>query len=292
MKKINTLPFIFFIIFATSLLSGCAHQHRTHKPHAFNSDGPPPHDVNAEMIPDAVPRPEARSKYGNKPYKVFGKPYRVLSTAEGYDKHGMVSWYGRKFHGKPTSSRELFDMYALTAASRDLPIPCYARVTNLKNGRQIVVKVNDRGPFSTTDPHRIMDLSYAAAKKLGYANQGTIWVRVTALHPVTGKPWVKENARFKNKSYQPAHLAAVPSSPYNINNNINSKSYLQVGAFSDRLKAEHIQRKLTQLTKAQVHLKSAYKGNMPIYRVQIGPLVNNDQKRTIQKILKNNGFNT
>ena len=127
-------------------------------------DGPPSKNIDVTQIPNAVPKAEPKSQYGNpSSYTVNGKTYYVLKNAQGYDKKGIASWYGTKFHGQLTSTREPYNMYAMTAASTELPLPTYVRVTNLENGRQVIVKVNDRGPF---DKDRIIDLSYVAAKKL------------------------------------------------------------------------------------------------------------------------------
>lgn len=136
-----------------------------------------------EEIPDAVPPPsEPPSRYGNaSEYEVFGRTYRVLESSEGYDEEGEASWYGEQFHGRPTSSHEVFDMYAMTAAHKTLPLPTYVEVENLDNGRTAVLRVNDRGPFHEG---RIIDLSYAAALKLGVVGAGVVRVRVRAVGPV------------------------------------------------------------------------------------------------------------
>jgi rare lipoprotein A len=132
-------------------------------------------------IPDAVPRVEPKSGLGNpESYVVFGKRYHTLSSSEGYEAEGVASWYGPKFDRRPTSSGETYDMYAMTAAHKTLPLPTYVRVTNLDNGRTAVVKVNDRGPFYG---HRLIDLSYAAARKLGIVATGTAPVDVRAIDP-------------------------------------------------------------------------------------------------------------
>jgi len=138
-----------------------------------------PADIpDVDRIPDAIVRSEAPSRYGNRSYSVLGKRYQVLESAEGYDEVGMASFYGNKFHGRRTSNLEVYDMYAMTAAHKTLPLPSYARVTNLDNGRSVVVRVNDRGPFHAG---RIIDLSYAAAVKLGYRDRGTARVEVQGL---------------------------------------------------------------------------------------------------------------
>lgn len=136
---------------------------------------PPP---GLATLPDPVVRNDPKSRRGNNPYVVFGKHYQVMDTAAGYDQVGGASWYGTKFHGRTTSSGEPYDMYELTAAHRNLPIPTYVRVTNLENGRSSIVRVNDRGPFH---PNRIIDLSFAAAVKLGFERTGTARVRVESL---------------------------------------------------------------------------------------------------------------
>src|SRR6201999_1972511 len=140
---------------------------------------PPP--FNVDSIPDAVPRVEPRSAHGNPPfYNAMGKRYYVLGSADGYMERGVASWYGPTFHGVNTSSGERYDMYGMTAAHKTLPIPCYARVTNLLNGRSIVVRINDRGPFVA---NRLIDLSYTAAAKLDMLRGGTAMVEVRVVTP-------------------------------------------------------------------------------------------------------------
>ena len=135
-------------------------------------------DVDA--IPEPVVRNEPRSAIGNRDYAVLGKRYQVRDRADGYVEEGLASFYGNKFHGRKTSNHEIYDMYAFSAAHRTLPLPCFVRVTNLANGKSVVVRVNDRGPFHSG---RIIDLSYAAAAKLGFVRQGTARVEVRALRP-------------------------------------------------------------------------------------------------------------
>ena len=141
---------------------------------------PPPPPAG---IADVIPRADPPARGGNMlEYEQNGSWYRVLDSSYGYDERGLASWYGEQFNGRPTSSGEIYDMYALSAAHRTLPIPTYVRVTNLENGRSVVVRVNDRGPFS--DPaNRIIDVSYAAAIRLGMVREGTANVRVQAVEP-------------------------------------------------------------------------------------------------------------
>lgn len=143
-----------------------------------------PTDAEVAAIPDAVPVPEPPSRYGNPTeYEVNGVTYRVLEGSEGYEAEGLASWYGSDFHGRRTSSGEPYDMYAMTAAHRSLPLPTYVEVTNLENGEVVVLRVNDRGPFHEG---RIIDVSYVAARKLGLVGPGTARVRVRALEPAGG----------------------------------------------------------------------------------------------------------
>ena len=138
-----------------------------------------PDDVpDVDAIPEPEVRAEPRSRAGNKSYSVLGKKYDVMQRVDGYVEQGTASYYGKKFHGRLTSNQEVYDMYAFTAAHKSLPLPSFARVTNLDNGRSVVVRVNDRGPFHAG---RVIDLSYAAAVKLGYRDRGTARVRVEAL---------------------------------------------------------------------------------------------------------------
>ena len=147
----------------------------------YKDDGPgenPP--ANLASIPDAVPRSEPLHKYANRPYEVFGRKYVPLAAVQPFTQRGTASWYGKKFHGQKTSSGETYDMYKMTAAHPTLPIPSYARVTNLANRKSVVVRINDRGPFHTD---RIIDLSYAAAYKLGYTGAGSARVEIEAIVP-------------------------------------------------------------------------------------------------------------
>ena len=165
MKKI--IPGLLFLF----LLTGCQSIHK---------DGPPLFPRNVTHIPNAVPKSEAHSPRGNKPYEVFGQKYHPLKSSKNYKESGLASWYGRKFHGNKTSSGEPYDLYGMTAAHRTLPLPTYARVTNTHTGKSIIVKINDRGPFHS---NRLIDLSYAAARKLGIYGQGTGHVTVEAIDP-------------------------------------------------------------------------------------------------------------
>ncbi len=154
------------------------------------ADTVPSYIPNVDAIPEPEVRDEPRSRFGNRsPYQVLGKSYTVLERPHGYVERGTASYYGNKFHGRRTSNQEVYDMYAFTAAHRSLPLPSYARVTNLDNGKSVVVRVNDRGPFHS---NRLIDLSYAAAVKLGYRERGTANVEVRALTPGEEKQVVRQ----------------------------------------------------------------------------------------------------
>lgn len=209
-------------------------------------DGPPP-DIS--KLPEPVPRVEPRSLYGNKsPYTVLGKTYRVLPTARGYDERGIASFYGNKFHGYKTSSLENYDMYAFSAASKTLPLPSYARVTNLQNGKSVIVRVNDRGPFVAG---RLIDLSYAAAVKIG------IWPKGTGLVEVRGIDPRQSSAELPPPPVVTARQPGI---------------YLQVGAFSDVDNAERVASRLREANFAPVQVIEADVNGHRVRRVRVGPL--------------------
>jgi rare lipoprotein A len=167
------------VLLLLALLAGCASSDK--KGGYYKDDGPqekvPP---NLDGIADATPRAEPLNKWANRPYSALGKNYSPLTTVQPFKQRGLASWYGKKFHGQKTSSGELYDMYKMTAAHPTLPIPSYARVTRVSNGKSVVVRINDRGPFHS---NRIIDLSYAAAYKLGYIQAGSAEVTVEAIVP-------------------------------------------------------------------------------------------------------------
>ncbi len=212
--------------------------------------------VDASGIPDAVPKVEPKSKYGNMAfYEVFGKRYHVLDSSKGFKQKGIASWYGKKFHGKKTSSGEIYDMYAMTAAHKTLPLPTYLEVKNLKNGRKIVVRVNDRGPFHE---NRIVDLSHTAATKLGIIEKGTGLVEIRAINP---------GAYSRGGAPVYTSSRASKSKPPDF--------YIQVGAFSDSANAKKLKNKLAPL-KQRVRISKTKVSGKTVFRVQIGPLNNID----------------
>ncbi len=172
MKRLGTV-----LLFA--LLAACSSTSK--KGGYYKDDGPernPP--SNLDRVPDARPRAESLNSAANRPYVVFGKKYVPLTRVQPFHQRGLASWYGKRFHGQKTSSGETYDMYAMTAAHPVLPIPSYARVTALKSGKQVIVRINDRGPFQSG---RVIDLSYAAAYRLGLIGAGSGEVEVEAIVP-------------------------------------------------------------------------------------------------------------
>ena len=226
------------------------------------SDSAPDRQIDINKIP--------KSRYGNpKSYVVFNKRYYVMDSSKGYVEKGIASWYGTKFHGKRTSNGETYDMYAMTAAHKNLPLPTYVKVTNLNNGRQVIVKVNDRGPFHE---NRIIDLSYAAALKLDIVRSGTGLVEVRAIDPDQSIP-----------SDYGAPAQVIPVS------NDNSGFYIQVGSFSELGNAETLRQRLGPLGEHLVKISQVVVTGNTLYRVRIGPLTDIDLADSIVSRLANYG---
>ncbi|HZD51521.1 MAG TPA: septal ring lytic transglycosylase RlpA family protein, partial [Woeseiaceae bacterium] len=216
-----------------------------------------------------APVPGERSRYGNGPiYQVDGHRYLVLNSSDGYRERGIASWYGKKFHGKPTSSRETYDMNAMTAAHRTLPLPSWVRVTNLRNDRSVVVRINDRGPFV---PDRLIDLSYAAAQALDIVEAGTAPVEVVALDYREAPPDVVVAA---SPARTPADSSADP------------KLYVQVGAFGD---VENARRRFELLQTGGIEPAFVHQ-DAALYRVRIGPIADAAQYDAIVLKLKDLGI--
>ena len=230
----------------------------------YLDDGPggnPPRDLDS--IPDAVPKPEPLIRAANRPYSVFGRDYVPMSTLAPYRARGVASWYGRRYHGQRTSIGEVYDMYAMSAAHPTLPLPSYARVTNLSNWRSVVVRVNDRGPFLN---NRLIDLSYAAAYRLGFIGRGSAMVEVELLIP--GQPLtasaptqtVPDNARPEPAPVEPP-IATVADA---------SGVYLQLGAFASRENADLFRdRVANELTWLAAALRIESRDGL--HRVRAGP---------------------
>ncbi len=276
-------------------------------------DSAPAHPVDVSNVANAIPRVEPHSRYGNpESYVVFGQRYYVKKSSLNHVERGVASWYGTKFHGRRTSSGEPYDMLAMTAAHKSLPLPTYAEVTNLENGRKIIVKINDRGPFKK---NRIIDLSYAAAIKLDITRAGTGLVEVRTIDPRTNnRNTINPGAIDQSRSAQttpatpepvatrnsappvplntPLPLAITPQAQVVAANNSAAPQvdklkritpgqavdiYLQVGAFGGRINAENLKiriRDIETLPISKINVTQGTKANGTIFRVRIGPINN------------------
>ena len=253
------------------LTAGCSSSR-----YSQHHDSAPTGEIDLHHVGNAVPRAEPRSKYGNAAsYVVRGKRYYVMQNSRNFVERGVASWYGKKFHGHRTSSGETYDMYKMTAAHKNLPLPTYVEVTNLENNRSIIVRVNDRGPFHD---NRIIDLSYAAAKKLGITAQGTGVVEIRAIDPYE---YHRNKQTAKNSAPQQVSITSATSTDYRL--------FLQVGAFVSRTNAEQLRSRL--LTELGSHsINTGYSEEKNIYRVRIGPLTNVEQADQLATRIAQLGF--
>jgi rare lipoprotein A len=255
-------------------------------------DHGPAQPVDVSKVQDAVPTDVTPSRSGNpQSYTVLGKTYTLVPSCKGYHDRGIASWYGLQFHGGRTSDGETYDMYAMTAANKVVPIPCYARVTNLKNGKSVIVKINDRGPFVE---NRLIDLSYAAASKLEMLGPGTALVDVTAVGPGDLPPPVANAPPAASvaaavvalppaASLTPAQTASPPvgGAP---------QVYLQVGAYATRANADTVVTKLGGAGVEHAFILPAQDGARTLYKVRIGPLADVDSVDKLTSRLKELGY--
>jgi len=238
---------ISYLFVTYSLLTACATT-------TTDRDGAPSRSADVSSVPNAVPRDEPRSRYGNpSSYEVFGKRYYVMESSRGYHERGIASWYGTKFHGRRTSSGETYDMYAMTAAHKTLPLPTFVEVINLENGKKVVLRVNDRGPFHD---NRIIDLSYTAATKLDIIAKGTGLVEVRAL----SSPYYAGEKRSEPQT------RAVSTGQQGL------PFYIQVGAYSELPNAENMRVRASVVGSDLVKINQAAVAGKTLYRVRIGPL--------------------
>lgn len=234
-------------------------------------DGAPDRTMDWDSIPDAAPQVEPLSKYGNPPsYVVEGQRYYVKLDSQGFSQTGIASWYGTKFHGNLTSSGEPYDMYKMTAAHKTLPLPSYVSVKNLRNSRQVIVKVNDRGPFVDG---RVIDLSYAAAQKLGVVQNGTAEVEITVL----AAPQIS-----RSKPESPDHIV--------YGRNISQKYFVQLGAFSEINNAQKFREQLTSQAIEPTVIKSYSDSSGDFHKVQVGPLTSTQDLQTMESRLNDLGY--
>ena len=252
-------------------------------------DGPGTDAPNLDNIPEAVPKAEPLHRYANRPYTALGKTYTPLQATGNYKERGIASWYGKKFNGQRTSIGETYNMYEMTAAHPTLPIPSYARVTNVANGKSVIVRINDRGPFLH---ERIMDLSYAAAYKLGFINTGSAEVEVESIAagsaPATG---VVETAAVKIEPLTVTPIAPVAAPiPVDTVGSSNGKIFLQLGAFKSAQGAESFLAKMNaELGDSGKQLKLYEKNGLT--RVHLGPYANESEARdAASKLASKLGF--
>lgn len=275
----------------------------------YSNDGPGK-APKAKHLKDAKPKWEPRTRAGNAPsYHVLGKNYRTLTTAEGYQRRGIASWYGRKFHGKNTANGEKYDMYAMTAAHKSLPIPSYVRVRNLNNGKQAIVRINDRGPFIDS---REIDLSYAAAFKLGVFHTGTAPVEVTGIEVDRNGDIIKprqhhktntaatqlatpptqalpETETFTAQAVTAPTADPAPTSVAEAQQNITEQWWVQAGAFQQLNSARSLSLKL-QADGFPNQVIDDRPNNLP-YKIRIGPFIMETHARWAQVSLSEKGLN-
>lgn len=295
----STVALLAVVAIASSLLAGCGSS-------PTRRDGAPARRLDPDKIADAVPRKDPITRAGNKnPYTVLGKTYHILPSSKGYTARGVASWYGTKFHGQSTANGERYDLYEMTAAHCTLPIPTYVLVTNLENGRQCIVRVNDRGPFVSD---RLIDLSYAAATKLGYVDKGTARVEVRAIDP---DEWSQRAIAQTNQGRQtttrivpplvvpaqpPVPLSETVGSTPTAGVPMNSASqpvadprpplaaepaptgryFVQAGAFGSEQAAQELRRRLAEATGLRVAVQPTPAPPL-LYRVRVGPFADTAQ---------------
>jgi len=246
------------------------------------SDSGPAVPPDLRHVQEPVPRKESRSRYGNpKSYTVLGQTYRVLDSAEDFSERGMASWYGNKFHGKRTSSGEAYDMYAMTAAHKTLPIPVHVRVTNLDNGKSVIVRVNDRGPFKEG---RIIDLSYAAAHKLAMTGTGTARVEIQTLTGAAVTDVASASGGAANSS------ATIHNNGSHAVAGTEAAFFVQIGSFRNEDSADEVAAQVQPLVGYPVKVYRAETDEGNVYRVRVGPLNRRDYAEKVQQHLQDKGY--
>lgn len=298
----------FCMCLAMLVVSGC--QQTPSGRYSQSQDSAPKHVAKVPETLDAVPKYEAYRSFNHRPYEVLGKRYTPMRTGKGYEATGYASWYGQKFHGHLTSNGETYNMFAMSAAHKTLPLPSFVRVTNLENNKQAIVRVNDRGPFHD---NRIIDLSYAAAVKLGYHSKGTAKVKLEVIHfdednnvTVGSSPTVsydeylgiavasnaiedmdssvdfEETIASTTTNNSPAVNTTIPQNT----NERNHGTFIQVAALSNAEKAKSISHVLSALYQLPAHLPSSNN----VYKLQLGPVEDEKTLEDVLRQLKQNGY--
>ncbi|MCL7461152.1 septal ring lytic transglycosylase RlpA family protein [Pseudomonas sp. NW5] len=305
----NALRALTLVTLGSLLLAGCAGRDApapsAKAPAAKGSyvrplnDGAPWWDVDVSQIPDAVPTPH-HGPFKASPYTVLGQSYFPIQDARNYRVEGTASWYGTKFHGQATANGETYDLYGMTAAHKTLPLPSYVRVTSLENGRSIIVRVNDRGPFYSD---RVIDLSFAAAKKLGFAERGTARVRIEGIDPqrwiagqgaaqpvaaatVMAQPSAATFERYTPPPTQHAGALSAAELGQQTAAPVASGLYLQLGAFANPDAAELLRARVQGTVGTQAFISPIARGEQVLHRVRLGPLGSEAEARRLQDTLR------
>lgn len=284
------------------VLVGCQSAPSQSSRYTQKQDSAPKYVAKKPETLDAVPKYEAYRMFNSRPYKVLGKHYTPMNNGKGYEEVGYASWYGQKFHGHLTSNGETYNMFAMSAAHKTLPLPSYVRVTNLENNKQAIVRVNDRGPFHD---NRIIDLSYAAAVKLGYHSKGTAKVKLEVIHfdeqnnvTVGNNPTVTYDEYLGIAVTPPSEIASTSPTPplapassdkkasIPSSNTVAEAVYIQVAALSNAEKAKSISNVLSALYQIPAHLPVADN----IYKLQLGPIHDEAVVAEVLEQLKQNGY--
>ena len=225
-------------------------------------DGPPKEKRDISQIPDAIPQVHD-GELKDSPYTLNGITYTPMASASNYEEEGIASWYGTKFHGKRTANGEVYDLYGMTAAHKTLPLPSYVRVTNRGNGRSVVLRVNDRGPFYG---NRVIDLSYAAAKKLGFADVGVANVKVEGIDVEAFAVRQQEEAIRQQRLY------------------------LQMAALKNYHNAQMLRRQISETIASEIKVVKGDETPEPLYRVRIGPVQTLKHLESLLEQLENSDF--
>jgi len=287
------VAFRLLVLAAATALAGCAAPPGTAppapaaptvtapaKPGYYKDDGPGDNvPANLDAIPEPVPRAEPLHRFANRPYTVFGREYMPATSLRPYRERGVASWYGRKFHGEKTSTGDVYDMYALTAAHPTLPLPSYARVTNVATGRSVIVRVNDRGPFLH---NRLIDLSFAAAQRIGIAQKGSGDVEVEAIIPGTATTITA--APLPPVAAPAGRPADPPVDPMPVQRSATGFA-VQLGAFGSNANARNfLERVQNQLATAEVEPRIREVSGL--FRVYVGPYAERDEARRVAQRLE------
>ncbi|WP_100657110.1 septal ring lytic transglycosylase RlpA family protein [Alteromonas flava] len=279
----NTVLYTATLLLSLLVLQGCQYGGRYSQRH----DSAPTHVPSSIARESAIPHYEPYREWNSRPYTVLGKRYYPLQTGKGFTQSGYASWYGQKFHGHLTSNGEVYDMYGMTAAHKTLPLPSFVRVTNRANGKQVIVRVNDRGPFHQD---RIIDLSFAAAKKLDFLKTGTAKVDLEVIHfDEQNRVTVGNGPTVSYAEY--AGISIPPPQEENTgtettNNSVQPGVYIQVAALSDERKIQRISDDLT----LRYQVPTLTLNQDSVIRLRLGPISNQHLAELLLDELRSTGF--